>query len=298
MKGLRAVLDERDPAGGRFKALLFLAHPGPSLLVTATTVVVAGLAAQGPVPRQRVLRLGCSMLAAQIAIGAANDWADVERDRVAKPHKPLVRGLVSRRVAALVTVGGAATSLGLAAGLGPAVAAAMTLGLGSGLGYDAGLKRNVASALTWAGGMLAVPLAASATVGRSAAPLRRLPLLAGLMATGLHCANALPDLDDDARAGVRSLPVRLGSGAAAAVALGATASAALLAYADAVARSRRRRGMVVAMGGMVAAEAVCALALVRAGSTRSALPFRVLAPASAGLASAWLATVLRSPEQG
>lgn len=188
---LRALLDERQPAGGRPKALFFLTHPGPSLLVTATTVLISHLAASEPVPRRRTIRLGCSMLATQVAIGAANDWADMDRDRVTKPHKPLVRGSVRRPVAALVAIGGAATSLGLAVGLGPAATAAMALGLGSGLGYDAGLKRNAASALTWWGGLTAVPLVACSAAGRPVSCLRRLPLLAGLVAAGLHCANSL-----------------------------------------------------------------------------------------------------------
>jgi len=297
---VRALLDERHPAGGRVKAWIFLAHPGPSLLVATTTVAIARLAVRGPQRRPVLLRVGGSVLATQVAIGVANDWADVERDRIAKPHKPLVRGMLTRRVAALVGAGSASLSVGLAAGLGPAPAAAMTLGLGSGLAYDAGLKRSAASVMTWWGGMLAVPLVGCTAAGRSLAPLRRLPLLSGLTAIGLHCANGLPDLEDDARGGARSLPVRLGAPATAAVALLASGAATAVAYHDGIhragARGRGRTSLNLAAAGMLVALTVSTAAVLRRGAGATAVPFRVLAPASAGLAWAWLAIVLGSDE--
>src|SRR5258708_33109789 len=86
------VLDERDPAGGRAKAALFLLHPGPSLLVTAVTVGAAAIALRGAPSWSLALRLVLLMLPAQFAIGVVNDLADVGADRSAKPHKPRVLG--------------------------------------------------------------------------------------------------------------------------------------------------------------------------------------------------------------
>ncbi|MFN2451841.1 MAG: UbiA family prenyltransferase [Candidatus Dormibacteria bacterium] len=291
MLPLREFLDERSPAGGRAKALLFLTHPGPSLLVTATTVGVARFAAATTPPAAILLRVGGSMLATQLAIGAANDWADVDRDRVAKPHKPLVRGVVTRFEAGMVASGGALTALVLAAGLSSPAPAAMVLGLGSGLGYDLGLKRNAASVLPWWGGLMAVPLVACAAVGRPVAHLRRLPLLAGLLAAGLHCANALPDLADDARTGVASLPVHLGPRAATAVALLAPVTAAMVACTD-PGTAAARRWLRRSAAAVVTADVAAGLALL-SGPGRRSMPFRLLTPAAAGLGVAWLAGVAR-----
>ena len=165
------------------------------------------------------------------------------------------------------------------------------LGLGAGLAYDLGLKSRAASLLTWWGGLIAVPLVACTAVGRPLHSLRRLPLLAGLVAAGLHCANALPDLADDARDGVRSLPVQLGPGRAGAVALAAPAAAVLVAAGE---RGDRltRRWLSLAAAGTLTADLAAAQALRRRGA-RSRLPFQLLAPASAALGSAWLAAALR-----
>ena len=58
-------------------------------------------------------RLAVGMLALQFAIGTANDVADAPRDRLGRPHKPMVAGLVELRQAGAVFL--VAAGIGLVA---------------------------------------------------------------------------------------------------------------------------------------------------------------------------------------
>src|SRR5258707_15434288 len=85
---LRAWFDERDPRGGRLKALVMLTHPGPSLLVTAVTIGAGAIAVRGVPSARLALQLAFIMLPAQLAFGAGNDAFHADLDRATKPHKP------------------------------------------------------------------------------------------------------------------------------------------------------------------------------------------------------------------
>jgi 4-hydroxybenzoate polyprenyltransferase len=277
-------LDERDPTGGRAKAALFLLHPGPSLLVTAVTVGAAGIALRAMPSPSLALRLVLLMLPAQFAIGTANDLADLRADRDGKPHKPLVRGAVPSAGAWAITLAAIAVSVGASASFGPAVLGATLVGLGAGLAYDVGLKRGLLSWLPWGAGFTALPFCAFAAAGRFPVALWWSVPLTAVLAVALHCANALPDIDDDRRAGVRSLPVLLGASRArvlaiAGLAICAVATAALLAPLH-----LQGSWLPVAWGVML-----LSLAAVVASPRVARAPFPLLAVASAVLAVAWLA---------
>src|SRR5258708_19431991 len=85
---LLRLLDERDPAGGRPKAALFLLHPGPSLLVTAVTVGAAAMALHAAPGPSLALRLVLLMLPAQFAIAASHHLPAVPPPPRPHPHKP------------------------------------------------------------------------------------------------------------------------------------------------------------------------------------------------------------------
>jgi 4-hydroxybenzoate polyprenyltransferase len=283
---LTRLLDERDPTGGAAKALLFLCHPGPSLLVTALTVGAAAMARHATPGTSTALRLVALMLPAQLAIGAANDLADLRSDRGAKPHKPLVRGAVGRGWAIALVLAGIAVSLSAAASFGPAVLGATAAGLGAGLAYDAGLKRGALSWLPWWVAFTALPLCAYTAAGRYTAALWWSVPLAAVLAVGLNCANALPDLDGDRRSGVASLPVLLGAGRARALALAcllgvAAATAALMA-------PLHQHGPWLPLAwALVAVASLTVLTVPRLARA----PFPLLAPVAGALALAWLAAL-------
>jgi 4-hydroxybenzoate polyprenyltransferase len=283
---LLRLLDERDAAGGRAKAALFLLHPGPSLLVTAVTVGAAAIALRAAPPPSLALRLALLMLPAQLAIGAANDLADARADRVAKPHKPLARDAVSVGFAWAVVAVCVVISLGTAATFGPPVLGATAVGLGAGLAYDAGLKRGPLSWLPWWVAFTALPICADTAAGRFTRTLWWTVPLTAVLALSLHCANALPDLAGDRATGTTSLPARLGERRTRTIAVsGMLVTAALTA---ALARPLHQSGPWLPIAW--ACVAVSAFAATTVPAVRRA-PFPALALAAAALAIAWLAAL-------
>lgn len=151
------------------------------------------------------------MLGLQFAIGAANDWFDVDLDERAKPAKPIPAGLVSRRAAAIVAVGCGGGGLLLAAAVGPVALALAALMLGAGLAYDAVLKRTSFGWLAFAAAFPMLPVYAwfGAVAALPPRPELLLPV-AALAGPTLQLANGLVDIDRDASVGVIGLAGRLG----------------------------------------------------------------------------------------
>jgi 4-hydroxybenzoate polyprenyltransferase len=212
---------------------------------------------------------------------------DLPADAVAKPHKPLVRGVMSRPTAALVGVLLAAIGLGAAATINLATLGLDALALGAGLSYDLGLRRTSLSWVPWWGGMAVLPIEGYASVGAIPSRLLVLIPLAGLVALGLHFANALPDIDGDRLAGRRSLPVIVGAKGSQLAGPLFLAAAGVLAVA--LAGPLGQAGLVFFAG-----VAVLLLGLVTVIATRSRTPFPVLAVATALFAIAWLASLPRT----
>ena len=267
-------------------ALGRVTHPGPSLLVTLTTVAAATVLLHRVVGMSTALRITAVVLPAQLAIGAVNDLVDRADDTAAgRRDKPLVTGAASTAAARAVAVLGVAVSL-LAAGLTSRSALAVAVGgLGAGLAYDLGLKRTLLSPVPWWVGFACVPLGAAAVAGTGLPAPRVLAPLSLLLALGLHAANAMPDLADDRRAGVRSLPVRIGPGATRGVALLTMVGASVVAVAAAPRLGQSLS--TVALGAAV--PAFVALWVLHAH--RIARPFAVLAPATLPLVVTWLAAL-------
>jgi 4-hydroxybenzoate polyprenyltransferase len=151
------------------------------------------------------------MLGMQVSIGAVNDLADVELDRVGKPAKPIPAGMVSIAFARAWAVLSGAMGLLLAvpSGLGATIVWVIALGLG--YLYDLRLSRT---ALSWLPLALALPLVpifawlgATGDVPASLLPLIPAAVLAG---AALILSNGLVDVERDGRAGRSTLPVRLG----------------------------------------------------------------------------------------
>jgi geranylgeranylglycerol-phosphate geranylgeranyltransferase len=277
-------LDERNPSGGRVKAWLFLTHPGPSLLVTAVTVAAAGLLTRRLPGARTAVGLVLVMLPAQLAIGALNDWADAASDRVSKPFKPIARGQVRRRHAALVSAALLAVSVGAGAWLGIEVLLVGLLGASAGVAYDLALKRTPLAVVAWWAGFVTVPLIGMVMTGRLRGGLEAIPL-AGLLAAALLIANGLPDIEGDRRAGERTLPVVIGVRAS----LGALSAAMLAAcvYVLALRASLGQSGLALVGAAVLAAGALIGLLPTRARR----LSFPLLAVCVAAATVSWLAAL-------
>ena len=90
-----------------------------------------------------------------------------------------------------------------------------------------------------------------------------------LLGAGAHFANTLPDLDDDARTGVRGLPHRLGRARSTAV-----AAACLLAATLALTFGPAEGASAVSLAGLAVAVGVLAAGLVLGRRPGSRAPFR------------------------
>lgn len=188
--------------------LLRLTHPFPSLLCASATAAIAALAGGS---LDTVARLWLAMLGIQVSIGSLNDVADVALDAREKPRKPIPSGLVSRRAAGIVAIGGAVVGIALSGVSGPATALAALVCLGLGYAYDLRLSRT---ALSWLPLSLALPvlpihawLGAAGAVPTGLLTLVPIGVLAG---AGLAVANGLVDIERDTRAGRRAVAVALG----------------------------------------------------------------------------------------
>jgi 4-hydroxybenzoate polyprenyltransferase len=199
------VLDARA-----LRSLARACHPGPTVAVTTLTALLA--AATG-----HTLGSGALVTAAvgtgQLTIGWSNDLIDAGRDRtVGRADKPVARGEVSERgVRVAVAVAGAlCVALSLACGTASATVH-LLLGVASGWAYNLGLKRTAWSAAPYAVAFGSLPAVVTLALPTPTWPPPWVIVAGALLGVGAHLLNALPDLADDERTGVRGLPHRIGA---------------------------------------------------------------------------------------
>jgi protoheme IX farnesyltransferase len=193
--------------------LLKACHPEPTVAVTTVAALLALATGRGITG---ALAVAGAVLASQLAVGWCNDAVDAVRDiAVGRSDKPIVAGTVSRRTVAVAAVVAAAVTVPLALLSGVPAGWVATIGLVSALLYNWPLKFTIASVLPYTVSFAALPAFVVMGVAR---PPWWLIAAGALLGAGAHFANVLPDLDDDARTGVRGLPHRMGARASAAVA--------------------------------------------------------------------------------
>ncbi|WP_460682628.1 UbiA family prenyltransferase [Nesterenkonia populi] len=208
-------------------ALWKSSHPGPTLVVTA----LAGLLAlSAELELWRGALLTAAVFFGQLSVGLSNDALDAERDRaVQRSDKPIARGDISVRAAWAATWACLGAALLLSAPLGAGLLAAHAAALASAWAYNAGLKATALSVLPYMvtfGIFPSLPVLADEPAQWAGVWVWCTGAALGI---ALHFTNVLPDLEDDARTGIRGLPHRLGGqisalGASAAVVVGAAAA--------------------------------------------------------------------------
>ncbi|MEV8368188.1 UbiA family prenyltransferase [Microbacterium sp. NPDC064584] len=201
-------------------------HPGPSVVVT-TVAVVLGLAT-GLEP-WRIVVLGLAILAGQLSVGISNDAIDAPRDIAnARRDKPIARGDVSVRVAWAAASVCLVVGLALSLVLGWRMALAHLVALASAWAYNAGLKKTALSVVPFVVSFGLLPSLVTLSAQPPALAAGWAWVAGAALGVAIHLTNVLPDLEDDARTGVRGLPHRLGGRisavlAASALAIGAVA---------------------------------------------------------------------------
>jgi 4-hydroxybenzoate polyprenyltransferase len=212
----------------RTTGLLAASHPGPAV---AVTTVAALLAVDADRPTRTVVLVAAAVLTGQLTVGWGNDLVDAHRDRtVGRTDKPLATGGLGTRpvLVALALAGAACVVLSLAAGWRSGTVH-LVLGVGSAQAYNLVLKGTWLSWLPYAVAFGTLPAVASLAGPGPAWPPWWTTAAGAVLGVGAHVLNALPDLADDTRTGVRGLPHRLGARTARPLAAALLVVASLLA---------------------------------------------------------------------
>lgn len=197
-------------AAGSLSALWRSCHPGPVAAVTAVTALYARTHGRG---LPGTVSAGGAVLAGQLAIGWQNDALDAPLDRAAaRADKPAATGEVApetlRRAARLA--GLACVPLSLASG--PRAGAIHLAAVASAASYNLALKTTPWSIAPYLVSFGLLPAFVDLGGRDGGRPTWWACGAGALLGAGAHVANTLPDLETDARNGVRGLPHRLGRG--------------------------------------------------------------------------------------
>jgi 4-hydroxybenzoate polyprenyltransferase len=249
-------------------------HPGPTVVVSTLSLLL-GLAA-GVAPGALALLVG-AVFAGQLSIGWSNDAIDAGRDRtVGRTDKPIARGEIGVRTVWVATVAAVAAALVLSALLGPGFLVAHAVFLVSAWSYNVVLKRSVLSLAPFVLSFGIFPSLATL----AADPARLAPVWAWVAGAALgaavHLTNVLPDLDDDARTGVRGLPHRIGARASAVTAFAAVALGALAVLVGGWMLQLSPLATAISIAGCVLVLVVAAAGLVRALRVPDRTVFRLV----------------------
>ena len=193
--------------------LLKSTHPIPSFSVTLFTLLF-GISYFLEI--ERLILLGLCVLAQQFSVGLSNDWIDYQRDKsVSRQDKPTTRGEVSEALVRNASLIAGIFALAIASVFGWATLLMMVLMLAVGWSYNLGLKATAFSVIPYAIGFGILPLFVTLTFVQPLLPPWWVMLVSSLLGSSAHFANALPDLYEDRKTGVRSLPHILGQRASA-----------------------------------------------------------------------------------
>ena len=203
------VRKKRSP-GRLLQGLFLLGHPVPVLFHLVAVALFALLAAWPRPTWSVVLLVVGAHTAMQLAIAMVNDYCDRKVDAVGKPEKPIPRGLVTPREALIAGRAMLALMVVLLLPLSPLAWLLSLLYLVLGMAYNLGLKSTPLSGIVFALAMPLIPLYAFAGVGHRAPFLLWLLPVGFFLGVALNLANSLPDLEEDAASGARTLAVVLG----------------------------------------------------------------------------------------
>ena len=194
-------------------AAVRLVHPAPTLAVVALSAALAAILlarSSEPLGAGPIALVALTVLGSQIAVGALNDWADRDRDRIAQPSKPIPAGELTPRTALVVAAVGLGLQVVTSAALGPLPLVIGLAALASAVAYNLWLSRTPLSIVPYlvSFGLLPLWVAAGLQV-----PLDRVAaavVVAGPFAGAAHLANTVRDFEADAGVGSRSLAQVLG----------------------------------------------------------------------------------------
>lgn len=187
-----------------------LCHPIP-VLFHIIAVAVFALIASWPHFNWGVIALVIAAHGAmQLSIAILNDYCDRRLDMLGKKQKPIPLGLVRPQEALVVGLLAIIVMVVLLLPLNPLALLVSCLYLVLGQSYNLGLKSTPLSGIVFALAIPLIPLYAFLGVGHVLPVILWLVPIAALLGIVLNLANALPDIEEDAAHGARTLAVVLG----------------------------------------------------------------------------------------
>ena len=214
-------------------ALARSTHPGPTVAVTAISVVLGFGVGLDPV---RLVLLGLMIFTNQLSVGLSNDWIDADRDRaVGRTDKPVAAGAISPAAVRNAAFVSAVFAIALTVPLGWRATVVHAVFVLSAWSYNAGLKGTVLSVVPYIVSFGLLPLVVTLSRSEPAAASPWALVAGALLGVSAHFANVLPDLEDDRATGVRGLAHRAGprtSGLVIAAALAGASGSIVLGLGD------------------------------------------------------------------
>jgi 4-hydroxybenzoate polyprenyltransferase len=192
------------------RGLFLLIHPLPVLLHIVGVTLFALLAAWPRFVWGTLPLVVAAHAAMQLAIAVLNDYCDRHTDELGKKRKPIPLGLIRPTEALLLGIALIVVMAILLLPLPPLAWLISLLYLALGLAYNLGLKGTPLSGIVFALAMPLIPVYAFVGVGHVLPLLFWLIPVGALLGVALNLANSLPDIEDDAAQGVRTLAVVLG----------------------------------------------------------------------------------------
>jgi 4-hydroxybenzoate polyprenyltransferase len=192
----------------RVRDLVRAAHIGPGLAVVVLGALLAVASGLSP---SRVLLVALAVLAGQLSVGWSNDLVDEARDRaVGRADKPLAADDVGRCVVLVACALSVVAVIALSFACGWRAGLVHLAAVASAWAYNLGLKSTAWSWAPYAFSFGSLVVFVSLAGAPPQWPPWWLPAVGALLGVAAHLLNVLPDLEDDARTGVRGLPHRLG----------------------------------------------------------------------------------------
>ncbi|HYH73011.1 MAG TPA: UbiA family prenyltransferase [Nocardioides sp.] len=207
-------------------SLVRAAHPGPAAAVVTLSVLLAVVAGLGP---SRTVLVALAVLAGQLSVGWSNDLVDEARDReVGRGDKPIAAGQLSSSAVRTACAASVVAVVVLSFACGAWAGVVHLLCVASAWTYNLWLKSTAWSWLPYAVSFGGLVVFVSLAGRPPTLPPWWMPVAAALLGVGAHLLNVLPDLDDDARTGVRGLPHRIGARSLPRVATGVLLAASIV----------------------------------------------------------------------
>ncbi|PRZ43029.1 4-hydroxybenzoate polyprenyltransferase [Antricoccus suffuscus] len=239
------------------RSLLLSCHPIPTLAVTVIATVLTAVTGNSI---GTCALVALAVLTGQLSIGWSNDLIDARRDRAAgRTDKPVARGAISRRSVIIAITASVILTVPLALGLGWRAGLVQLAGTAAGWAYNFGIKSTVLSPAPYVVAFGGLPAIATLALPGGGWPPWWALVAGALLGVSAHFGNVLPDIDEDAAAGVHGLPHRIGRlGSAVA------ASGSVLVAVAVVVLGRGSTPTPVDWGGLVAAAILAAAGFWRA----------------------------------